>query len=726
MIFNNYALIGAYGENDNGDYSGSAYVFVCEDNEWIEQAKLTADDADGNDHFGYSVSISGEYAIFGAYGNDDDGGNSGSAYIFARNNEEWAQQVKLTASDAAADDLFGWSVSICGDFVLVGADYNSDNGNASGSAYIFYRDENDWSQHAKLTADDAAHQDYFGSSVSVSGEYTIVGAHGNDDGGEGSGSAYIYSISYPNHPEIAVSTDIINFPNVRPGEASEQTLIISNIGNAELRVEGVSIEGDYFSTDFEIEIVIQPDEEFELLVTFSPEERGDFEGILTITSNDPLHEETSVSLSGTGGGIAVPLRENWNLISINVSPPQEFYEENDNRGPDVILMMEHLRIDENNHHILLMKNEDGRFYLPAFGFNNIPYWDLTRGYQVKADADVEADFSGEPIPADADIWLDEGWNIIAYFPTYQLDARSPDYYVLSSVIDVVEMAKNVDGLFLAPRFHFSNMPPWRETQGYQVKVSEDVLLNYPAMQGEFQLNRQAGTPDDTRNSQVALAVNPDALADAPVCQSGRYATSTRTGENMSLLVNSISGCDLSAGSQIAAVSAGGVVVGSGTVDADGRCGLAIWGDDPGTDLIEGLKAGESFTLKVWDAKQNREMQLSTITTLEGAGLIYEPDGMTVLEMATETAVPEDFFLSEAYPNPFNAFVRLSYGLPDAADAAISVYDLNGRLVTTLVSGKLNAGYHTVVWDGNATASGIYFVQMSAGEFKSVRKVTLVK
>jgi predicted outer membrane repeat protein/parallel beta-helix repeat protein len=83
-------------------------------------------------------------------------------------------------------------------------------------------------------------------------------------------------------------------------------------------------------------------------------------------------------------------------------------------------------------------------------------------------------------------------------------------------------------------------------------------------------------------------------------------------------------------------------------------------------------------------------------------------------------------LFEAYPNPFNAITNLSYSLPILSSVSIQIYDVSGRMVTTLFDGRLSSGYHSVVWDGSNTSSGIYFIRMSAGEFKSVQKVTLVK
>ena len=144
-----------------------------------EVAKLTASDAAADDVFGNGfVSISGDTAVVGAYLNDDAGTDSGSAYVFVRNGTSWTQQAKLTASDAAAGDQFGFAVSISGDTAVVGAFGNDDAGSNSGSAYVFVRSGTSWTQQAKLTASDAAAGDGFGVPVSISGDTAVVGAAG--------------------------------------------------------------------------------------------------------------------------------------------------------------------------------------------------------------------------------------------------------------------------------------------------------------------------------------------------------------------------------------------------------------------------------------------------------------------------------------------------------------------------------------------------------------------
>ncbi|MEX0785839.1 MAG: FG-GAP repeat protein [Dehalococcoidia bacterium] len=191
------ALVGALGDDDNGSGSGSAYVFQDSGGVWSEQAKLTASDGAAFDTFGFSVSLSGDTALVSALLDDDNGADSGSAYVFQRSGGVWSEQAKVTASDGAAGDEFGYEVSLSGNTALVGAAEDDDNGDDSGSAYVFLRSGGVWSEQAKLTASDGAAGDEFGYAVSVSGDTALVGAYLDDDNGADSGSAYVYASLAP-------------------------------------------------------------------------------------------------------------------------------------------------------------------------------------------------------------------------------------------------------------------------------------------------------------------------------------------------------------------------------------------------------------------------------------------------------------------------------------------------------------------------------------------------
>lgn len=181
-------VVGAPWSDGNGSGSGAAYLFDAITG--IQVAKLTSNDGAQGDQLGNSVAISGTTAVVGAYHDDDNGDRSGSAYIFDTTSGQ--QIAKLLPSEGAAEDEFGSSVSISDTTVIVGASKYGDNGIESGAAFVF--DKITGQQIAKLLPDDGATFDLFGYSVAISGTTAVVGAFRHDSNGNGndSGSAYIF------------------------------------------------------------------------------------------------------------------------------------------------------------------------------------------------------------------------------------------------------------------------------------------------------------------------------------------------------------------------------------------------------------------------------------------------------------------------------------------------------------------------------------------------------
>ena len=188
------AIVGAYLDpHEEKKKAGSAYIFVREKGEWKQQAKLTPDDAESGDSFGQSVAIHNHTAIVGAHLDNDGGSKSGSAYIFVRDRNIWTQQAKLTASDAAARDEFGTSVSTSGSTAIVGSPLDDDAGGKSGSVYIFASNGGVWTERAKLTASDAAAGDEFGKAIAIDANRVIIGARLHDARKEDAGAVYAFS-----------------------------------------------------------------------------------------------------------------------------------------------------------------------------------------------------------------------------------------------------------------------------------------------------------------------------------------------------------------------------------------------------------------------------------------------------------------------------------------------------------------------------------------------------
>ena len=184
------AIVGA--PQDTGP--GSAYVYVRNPatNLWTEQQKLLASDGADGDHFGYSVSVSGDTVIVGAYGNDDSGTNRGSAYIFVRNAGSWTEQKKLLNSNGQVNDWFGLSVSISGDTVVVSAEGEDDGGSQAGAAFVYVRNGTTWTEQQKLLPSDKKTNTYFGHSVAISGDTVVIGKYLDSAIAYQAGSAYVF------------------------------------------------------------------------------------------------------------------------------------------------------------------------------------------------------------------------------------------------------------------------------------------------------------------------------------------------------------------------------------------------------------------------------------------------------------------------------------------------------------------------------------------------------
>jgi uncharacterized protein (TIGR03437 family) len=189
-------LVGAYRADATATDQGAAYAFVLHDSRHVEQQKLTAHDGGANEKFGAAVALDGNTLVVGA-DSDTIGTNveQGSVYVFMRQGMAWTLQQKLTANDGAAYDYFGSAVALSDDTLVVGAPFDNIGGNADqGSAYIFKRNGTVWAQQQKLTASgiDGLPRDNFGNAVALSGDTVLVGAAGVDNE---RGAAYVFTFN---------------------------------------------------------------------------------------------------------------------------------------------------------------------------------------------------------------------------------------------------------------------------------------------------------------------------------------------------------------------------------------------------------------------------------------------------------------------------------------------------------------------------------------------------
>lgn len=181
---------------------GAAYVFRRSNGSWSEEAKLSASDGDESDWFGWGVALEGDTAIVGAFQDDDNGENSGSAYVFEFDGTSWVETQKLLPSDGAEGDAFGRNVDIDGDVAIIGAMTADVGAEANaGKAYVFRYDGTNWVEEAILSASDGIAGAAFGQWCSVENDTIFIGVPYDQDQFTSSGSAYVFEYDGTNWNE---------------------------------------------------------------------------------------------------------------------------------------------------------------------------------------------------------------------------------------------------------------------------------------------------------------------------------------------------------------------------------------------------------------------------------------------------------------------------------------------------------------------------------------------
>ena len=401
------------------------------------------------------------------------------------------------------------------------------------------------------------------------------------------------------------------------------------------------------------------------------------------------------------------LHVGWNTVSVNIRPDNN----EDIRGLVAPLVEENL--------LVFMKNGAGQFYIPEYDFSNIPGWYVNEGYQLKMRGEAVLRIEGISVLRDEPIQLHEGWQLISYYPRFPIEAT----IALSGIEDNLIIAKDGYGNFYIPDWDFSNMGDMREGQGYYVNVDADVWLVYrterPDEEGAFAGVRHSSVYDEpgqlpvhavTGVNMSLLVLGTPPLTPPLLCRGGRDANTpplrsrggTKGGVNIGIYADD-------------------ALVGSGVLQ-NGICGIAIWGDDPSTDEVDGALEGQSLEIRLLS---DDGLIIPEYTVLAGE-TVYSADGFAVVHLTNSLVIPIEFGISSAYPNPFNSVMRISYGLVKAGDVSLKVYDLTGRHVAELVKGNFKAGTHVAVFDGIDLSSGVYLLRLESGNDVSQMKVALVK
>lgn len=232
------ALVGATQHGTSvGVRTGAVYVYVLEETQWRQQAKLLAGDGRADDGFGFPIVFDGHTALIGAFRADlASNADQGSAYVFTRKGTSWAQQAKLVASDGARGDNFAYGLSLDGDVAAIGALSDDVGANIDqGSAYVFTRSGSVWTQQSQLFAGDGAASDNFGSAVMINADTLLIGAYRDDAGAIDQGSVYEFARAQAGWSlrtkwvlNDACAGDLFGFPIIAQGD----NVFVGAIGSA--------------------------------------------------------------------------------------------------------------------------------------------------------------------------------------------------------------------------------------------------------------------------------------------------------------------------------------------------------------------------------------------------------------------------------------------------------------------------------------------------------------
>ncbi len=466
---------------------------------------------------------------------------------------------------------------------------------------------------------------------------------------------------------------------------------------------GLEISGRYLSastsSEFAIFDLINPLEPT-LICEYQPNHAETFlkflDGGLALGGNSSGNYKiydfnAALGIFGEAPGKRIDLDRGWNLMSLNITPDRRYHGEDD--GADIMQMAHQWRMSEDYSQLIIMKDMFGSFYSPEFDFNNIPFWNSFEAYWVKMAGVARGAWDGETIDPQTPLDLHAGWNLISYLPEYELDMSAPDFEAIAPIIDHVVLMKDGDGHFAVPAMEFSSMPPMHSGQGYILQVDNAIQFVYPE-------------PVDQR-----LVASQNTLVRQP----------QNTSRNMSLMVALGPAVDASDNLVVKAYSPSGRWVGAGS-----RAGVAIWGDDPSSDERDGLLEGEAFNLQLVNDASGQRQSLNVQEVIVGNGLVYETDGFTALEAGVKPALPSEFSFTESYPNPFNSTIRLTFNSQNAGSVNLSIFDLNGRLVETIVNAPQSMGAHTVMWNAESLPSGLYLARLECEGKSAMRKLMLLR
>lgn len=578
------------------------------------EAKLLPDDGAAGDLFGYSVSIDGNYAAVGAYAADTEKGiDGGAVYVFRRSGDRWLLEDKIIPSDGISQLHFGSSVAINGSRLVVGAPWDDDKGAYSGSAYVYERINNTWSLDKKLVASDGQSMDSFGQSVAIYADHIIVGASGDDVGARiDAGSAYI-------------------FKDTDEGWVEEEKLLPET-----------GATQDYFG--------------FAVSIT-------DSAVIVGAPSYDGLYVDSGAAYIFALG------QSGWTQKALLTAP-------NDSLGD---FFGRSVAISDSTALVGAFKKDSGDLQDTGAAY----LYEFRNGEWSQVLKLVDDN-------AEAEDWFGYSVSVRGIYAT------------------VGAPQNRGNGVVSGAAFLYQ-----RGEAGWQQKAklvpsdgnTEDYYGNSVSISNEFPI---VGAPNNDTNGNDAGAAYLY-FSDAPLPVELAAFSAEFKNNRVHLLWQTKSETNNFGFKVQRKVKAEwetiGFIPGKGT-------------------------SSETQNYQFWDAQG---LKNSSGSEIQYRLKQLDNDGSFAFSKVVQVQVnaPRQYQLFRNYPNPFNPETTISFSLPQASFVSLKIYNVNGSVLKTLTNAYQTAGVHKVKWDGTTEngqklSSGIYFYKLKAGSFSQIKKLILVR
>jgi len=381
------------------------------------------------------------------------------------------------------------------------------------------------------------------------------------------------------------------------------------------------------------------------------------------------------------GSQPIDLRPGWNIISSSVVP--------DDASLEAVF-------DPLGSNLVIVKNDAGESYVPAYGINEIGGWNAEEAYKVFVTSNQTFTIQGSSIDPTSSISLDAGWNLVPYYRASAMPAEDAFASLGSDLVVVRDYA----GDAYLPDFGVNTLHGGsgevRPGQGYQVFVNTDTELTYP---------------DAAQNQSLRVA---------------SQSTSSGASGVASSLTLVLDAPSLRDGAQLVAETSGGLTVGSGTVDGD-KALVRVWGDDPQTDAVDGADDGDALTLRLASTPGEEPFEVADLRdVLRDAPVDELSFSKDAILYASLVAGPSETELKRNYPNPVRSTTTIEYAVPEQSPVRLQVFDVLGRRVATLVDETKAPGTYSVSFDASNLSSGPYFYRLEASGSVVSRKMVVVR